>query len=57
MGRDIVFDIQDGNIILHPIAYNENDNDIEKLIAQITHENKHEVVFSGALIGKENVIW
>ena len=57
MGRDVTFDIKDGNIILHPIARNENDDDIENLIAQITQENKHEVVFSGALVGKENVIW
>jgi len=54
-GKDVAFDIQDGKIILHPIIQN-NDNDIESLIAQITQENKHEGVFSGVLVGKENVI-
>jgi len=56
VGRDVIFDVQDGNIVLHPITHNESDN-IESLIAQITQENKHELVFSGALFGKENVIW
>jgi antitoxin component of MazEF toxin-antitoxin module len=45
VGRDIAFDIQDGNIVLHPVTHNENDN-IESLIAQITPKNKHEGVFS-----------
>jgi antitoxin MazE len=57
VGRDVIFDIQNGDIILHPIAQNKNINDIENLIAQITQENKHEAVFLGALVGKENVIW
>lgn len=56
-GRGVVFDIQDGNIVLHPVTNNKNGGDIEILIAQITPENKHDAVSSWTLVGKENVLW